>query len=149
MRQHFLAGCALALLAAVLPGMAHALDFRSLTEAGVMYDAPSRQARPRFVVARATPVEVIVSVEGWIKVRDSAGDIAWIESRLLGDRRTVIITAPRAEIRRAADANAALVFEAERDVVLDLDEAAPPGWLKVRHRDGQSGFVRVTQVWGG
>ena len=22
------------------------------------------------------------------------------------------------------------------------------GWLRVRHRDGQAGYVRVTQVWG-
>ena len=23
-----------------------------------------------------------------------------------------------------------------------------PGWVKVRHRDGQSGFVRISQVFG-
>ena len=29
-------------------------------------------------------------------------------------------------------------------------ESAPatPGWIRVRHRDGASGFVRVSQVWG-
>ena len=25
---------------------------------------------------------------------------------------------------------------------------AAPGWAKVRHRDGVTGFVRATQVWG-
>jgi hypothetical protein len=39
-------------------------------------------------------------------------------------------------------------FEAERDVVLELLEAAPGGWVKVRHRDGQTGFLKVAQVWG-
>jgi SH3-like domain-containing protein len=60
----------------------------------------------------------------------------------------VIVRAERAQVRAAADDKAALVFEAERDVVLELVEAAPGGWVKVRHRDGQGGFLKVPQVWG-
>ncbi|MDP1634047.1 MAG: SH3 domain-containing protein, partial [Gallionellaceae bacterium] len=48
----------------------------------------------------------------------------------------------------AADDKAALAFEAERDVVLELLEAVPGGWVKVKHRDGQSGFLKAPQVWG-
>ena len=33
-------------------------------------------------------------------------------------------------------------------VVLELLEAVPGGWVKVRHRDGQSGFLKAPQVWG-
>jgi SH3-like domain-containing protein len=128
---------------------AWALEFRSVAEAGsVMYDAPSQKAKPIFLVARGTPVEVVVSLEGWIKVRDAAGDIAWIEKRTLADKRMLIVTARSAEVRSQADAGAPLVFEADKDVVLELVEAGPPGWARVRHRDGQSGFVRVNQVWG-
>ncbi|MDP3288775.1 MAG: SH3 domain-containing protein [Methyloversatilis sp.] len=48
-----------------------------------------------------------------------------------------------------AEDDAPLVFEAERRVLLEpLTEAAPAGWAKVKHRDGQSGFVRISQVWG-
>ena len=36
----------------------------------------------------------------------------------------------------------------EKNVSLDYLEAAPGGWIKVRHRDGQSGYVRANQVWG-
>jgi hypothetical protein len=42
---------------------------------------------------------------------------------------------------------AALLFKARQNVLLDLLGVAG-GWLKVRHHDGQSGFVRITQVWG-
>jgi SH3-like domain-containing protein len=136
------------LLALCVPFSSWALEFRSVTEAAVLYDAPSRQAKRLFVMARQTPVEVVVSVEGWTKVRDAAGDIAWIEKRLLSSQRTLIVAAPRCEVRADPDAKATAVFEAEKDVVLELVEAGPPGWAKVRHRDGQSGFVRVTQVWG-
>jgi flagellar basal body rod protein FlgF len=42
-----------------------------------------------------------------------------------------------------------VVFEAARDVLLELLGVASGGWLRVRHRDGQAGYVRVAQVWGG
>lgn len=137
------------LLAALLAAPAWALEYRSVSEAGaVMYDAPSQKAKPVFVAARGTPVEVVVSLEGWTKVRDAAGDIAWIEKRVLDDRRMLIVTERVAEVRSLAEAGAPLVFEADKDVLLELVEAGPPGWARVRHRDGQSGFVRVNQVWG-
>jgi hypothetical protein len=60
----------------------------------------------------------------------------------------VIVRVDRAHVRATGDGKAALVFEAERDVVLELLEAAPAGWVKVRHRDGQSGFLKTQQVWG-
>ena len=113
-----------------------------------MYDAPSVKANPLFVVRPGTPVELVVSLEGWSKVRDSKGDLVWIEKKHLTDKRNVIVRGDRAQIRAAAEDKAPLVFEAERDVVLELVEAVPGGWVKVRHRDGQEGFVKAPQVWG-
>lgn len=127
---------------------AAALDYRSLTEAAVMYDAPSAKARPLFAIARGTPVEVVVAIEGWVKVRDAKGGLAWVEKRLVSDKRNVIVRADRAEVRSEAEEKAPLVFEAEKDVLLELLEPAPAGWAKVKHRDGQQGFVKLSQVWG-
>lgn len=140
-----LAACTSLLL--VAPAMA--LDYRSVAEPATLYDTPSQKGVPLFVIARQTPVEVVVALEGWSKVRDASGGLAWIEKRLLSERRTVQVKVDRAQIRNAANAEAALVFEAERDVVLELADPLPlNGWAKVRHRDGQSGFVRAEQVWG-
>jgi hypothetical protein len=33
-------------------------------------------------------------------------------------------------------------------VLLQIVEPPAEGWLKVRHRDGQEGFIRVAHVWG-
>lgn len=126
---------------------AYSIEYRSLAEPAILYDAPSRQGKPLFVIARYTPVEVVVSVEGWIKVRDAGGAIAWVEKRALADRRTLIATT-RVQAREQPDPGAAVVFEADKDVILELTESGPAGWVKVRHRDGQVGFVRVNQVWG-
>ena len=134
------------MLAAATP--AFALDYRSVTEAAPVYDAPSAKSKPLFVVLAGTPVELVVSLDGWSKVRDSKGDLTWIEKKHLSEKRNVIVRFDRAQVRAAAEDKAALVFEAERDVVLELLEAAPGGWIKVKHRDGQSGFLKAPQVWG-
>jgi uncharacterized protein YgiM (DUF1202 family) len=31
---------------------------------------------------------------------------------------------------------------------LEWLETSVNGWVKVRHRDGQTGYVKITQVWG-
>jgi SH3-like domain-containing protein len=124
-----------------------ALDYRSVSEVAVLYDAPSQKAKPLFVIVPGTPVEVIVSLDAWVKVRDIKGDLAWIERRQLADKRTVQVRGG-AQIRAEANDEAKLVFEAEADVVLELVESAPAGWAGVRHRDGAQGFVKTTQVWG-
>jgi SH3-like domain-containing protein len=132
----------------VVAGSASALDYRSVSEAALLYDAPSQKAIPLFAIARGTPVEVVVQLDVWVKVRDSKGDLAWIEKRQLSDKRTVMVRVDRAQVREQADDKAPAVFEAEKDVLLELVEAGPVGWVKVKHRDGQQGFVKAAQVWG-
>lgn len=136
----------------VVAGMiapAAALEFRSVAEnAAVFYDAPSVKAKKLYIVNHGYPVEIVVMVEGWAKVRDAKGDLMWIESKFLTDRRTVVIKVPQAQVRQTADDNAPVVFQAQQNVILDLLEVASAGWLRVRHRDGQTGFVKVSQIWG-
>ena len=125
-----------------------AAEFRSVSEiAAILYDAPSARAKKLFVVSQGYPFEVVVVVEGWSKVRDAGGELTWIESRHLADRRTVLVKAPLAQVRETADDGAPVVFQAQQNVLLDLLEVTG-GWLRVRHRDGQAGYVRITQVWG-
>lgn|SRR5512134_2561973 len=139
------------LLVSVLFGTFHAgaADFRSVAEsAAVLYDAPSAKAKKLYVVSHGYPVEVVVQVEGWSKVRDASGEMTWIESKLLSDKRTVMVRQPLVQVREAADDNAPVAFQAQQNVLLELLEVAGGGWLKVRHRDGPSGFIRISQVWG-
>ena len=134
----------------VFAGHVFAAEFRAVTEeAAVLYDAPSAQAKKLFVVNQGYPLEVIVVVEGWIKVRDANGGLSWVDAKQVSAKlRTVMVKTPLAQVRQAADDNASMVFQAQQNVVMELSEVVPGGWLRVRHRDGVSGFVRVTQVWG-
>jgi len=134
---------------ALFGACAHASEYRSLGErAAILYDAPSLKADRLFVASRLYPFEVLVKLDQWTKVRDANGEVAWIENRSLGDRATVLVTVPLADVRAAPNAQAPLVFEAYKQVVLEVSEPAVEGWLKVRHRDGQQGFIRVAHVWG-
>ena len=142
--------CSAMMLAALtVSAPAGAAEFRSVADnAAVLYDAPSAKAEKRHVVGRGYPLEVIVVVEGWTKVRDASGELAWIESKVLSEHRTVIVKTRLADIRQAADDRAPLAFQAEQNVLLDLVELTGTGWARVTHRDGQSGYIKVSQVWG-
>lgn len=137
------------LLAAMLPATVWALDFRSVNvPKAVLFDAPSAQANKRFIVTQYYPLEVIVNLGNWIKVRDASGELAWIEAEQLSEQRTVLVMVDQAEVHASADASSKLVFTAEKDVALELLEPAASGWVKVRHRNGMTGYIKSSEVWG-
>lgn len=143
---------ALIIAVALMFGQAAAVaaaDFRSVAEpAAVLYDAPSAKARKLYIVNRGYPLEVVVQVEGWLKVRDAAGELSWVEAKALDNVRNVLLrTAVTVRQKPADDAPAA--FEAQRDLLLEIVDGVTGGWIHVRHRDGMSGYVRAADVWGG
>ena len=139
----------LALALALAAPAAGAAEFRALGERpAILYDAPSVKADKLFVATRHYPFEVLVKLDQWTKVRDANGEVAWVENKTLGERQTVLVTVPLADVRAGPSANATLVFEAYKQVLLEVLEPAADGWVKVRHRDGQQGYIRVAHVWG-
>ena len=140
---------ALAAIVAASPLIAGAAEFRALGDKpAVLYDAPSIKADRLFVASRFYPFEVLVKLDQWTKVRDVNGEVAWVENKALGDRRTVVVTVPLADVRAAPNAQSALVFEAYKQVLLEVLEAPADEWVRVRHRDGQQGYIRLSHVWG-
>ena len=138
-----------ALFALTTAGASCTAEFRSIGDkAAVLYDAPSNKAKKRYILSQGYPVEVVVVVEDWTKVRDAKGELTWVETKHLANRRFLLVKVPVAQIRESADDNGRVVFEAEENVLLELLEVARGGWLRVRHRDGDGGFVKITQVWG-
>lgn len=138
-----------ALLTLFSAGWAQALDFRSVGASPVvMYDAPSAKSGKLSVAPRGMPLEVVFTSGAWSKVRDMSGDMSWVESKDLVTRRNLIVRVANAKIRATADESAALVFSADKNVLLEMAEPAMAGWVKVRHRDGQIGYVKVAEVWG-
>ncbi len=135
----------------VIASAAHA-DFRQTSaEATIAFEGPSAKATRQYLYSRGTPVELVVQIEGWLKVRDAHGALAWVERKALTERTNVQIKSPTADALAAPDAASAIVFRAENGVLLTLVVPQPPNtgaWAQVRHRDGQVGFVRVDALFG-
>jgi len=130
-------------------GTVEALEFKAIgANPAIMYDAPSERARKVFIAPRGMPLEIVLTYGQWSKVRDVAGDLCWVESKALISKRSVVVKAANAKVRAAPDDGAATVFSANRGVILDLTEPITSGWVKVRHRDGQTGYVKTNDVWG-
>ena len=125
------------------------MEYFSIAEnAAVMYDAPSLKADKLYVASLYLPVEAVVNVDGWVKVRDSSGSLAWVEKRMLSQQRYVVVIVPLADVYQSADTNSELIFQAEENIVLELLDSEHRGWVKVRHLSGQVGYVKINQVGG-
>lgn len=135
---------------ALLPLSASALEYRSVAvPKAVLYDAPSNAAKKVLLLSQYYPVEIIVNLGDWIKVRDAQGSISWIASKQLSTKRTVMVSINHAEMRQAADAASTLVATLEKDVALEVvDLKLNNGWIKVKHRDGATGYILISSTWG-
>ena len=135
---------------ALMPMSVFALDFRSVAvPKAVLYDAPSSAAKKILLLSQYYPVEVIVNLGEWLKVRDAQGTISWIEAKQLSTKRTVLVSVNKAELRQSADTSSPLVATLEKDVALEVvDMNLNNGWLKVKHRDGASGYILISSTWG-
>jgi SH3-like domain-containing protein len=128
---------------------AHALEFRSVAPAkAILYDAPSLEATKLYILNAGYPVEIIVNLGDWLKVRDQQGSLSWIENKHLSAKRTVLVI-EKTDIKSTENANAALLATVDKDVALELvSPVIQNGWVKVKHRDGIIGFVQASALWG-
>ncbi|WP_219118558.1 SH3 domain-containing protein [Janthinobacterium sp. UMAB-56] len=127
----------------------HAVDFKTVGAAPViLYDAPSAKGGKLYVAPRGMPLEVVLSYGEWVKVRDASGEMAWTEAKGLSAKRNVVARAANLKVRASPDDTASPIILVDKGVLLEMSEQASSGWVKVRHKDGQSGYVKTSEVWG-
>ncbi|MEN3113027.1 SH3 domain-containing protein [Uliginosibacterium paludis] len=135
-------------LALLTATSASALEYKSLVDNAIVYDACSTKARPVFILRHGTPVEVIVSVDKWVKIREQGGGLGCLPSETLGNTRQVIVTASSADVLQKPEQGAPAAFSVAKDVILEAIDKPDGAWLKVRHSGGQSGYIPLKSVWG-
>jgi SH3-like domain-containing protein len=137
-----------ATLLASLASSVFALEYRSTVRNGViLYDAPQESSTKRFVLSANVPLEILAEQGNWLRVRDRDGTLAWLTKADVSTTRYVQVNR-LAEVRKDAAANSALLFKVERNVVIELLQDTRTGWLKIKHRDGAIGYIRIEDVWG-
>ena len=140
---------ALVALAGIAGAAPSGSDFRSVGPGpAVMYDAPGAKARKIYAAPAGMPVEVVITSGDWSRVRDASGDLAWVESKVLTNKRMLVVEAAQAIARSAPNETAPVAFTAAKGVLLELAEPVASSWVKVRHRDGDTGYVKASDVWG-
>jgi len=72
-----------------------------------------------------------------------------LSSAYLSNKRYVFALLPLVDVRAEPELGAARMFQVRQQVALERLESTGTGWIKVRHQDGNVGFVRITEVWGG
>src|SRR5450759_5065122 len=128
----------------------HAVEYVSVSESNaILYDAPSIKAKKLFVVNRYMPFEQIITLDSWVKVRNRSGGLYWVEQRVLSNKRYVFALLPLLDVSAEPDSGSLRLFQVRRQVALERIESTGTGWIKVRHQDGNMGYVRSTEVWGG
>lgn len=140
---------ALLLLCCTGPGAALAFEFVSVATPAILYDAPSQKAKKLYVATRYLPLELIVSLDAWVKVRDQSGALFWIERAALSPKRYVVVTRSIASVRSEPEAGAPQLFQVAQGVALEWLQNTGTGWVKVRHLEGGSGYIKLNEVWGG
>ena len=127
----------------------YATDYVSVNEnVAILFDEPSLKAKKIFVVNRYMPLEQVVTIDKWAKVRESTGNLGWIEKRFLSKRHFVIVTPPLVTLHEAPDEKSTAVVQVKKQIALEWLENTDTGWIKVRHLDGAIGYIKATEVWG-
>jgi len=135
---------------ALFAGTAGATEYVSVSESSaILYSAPSIHAKKLFVVNRYMPFEQVVTLQSWVKVRDRSGSLYWMEKRALSSKRYVVALLPLVDVRAAPDSGSPRLFQVRQQVALEFIQSTGTGWIRVRHQDGNVGYVRSAEVWGG
>ncbi len=91
------------------------------------------------------PMLIVRETHGWRRVRDPDGDEVWMQSRMLSDQRTALVTRD-IDLKRKPSEDAAGKARLKSGVIAELG-ACEEGWCAVKI-DRQSGWLPQTVLWG-
>ncbi|MFH2060144.1 MAG: SH3 domain-containing protein [Pseudomonadota bacterium] len=108
--------------------------------------APDANSDQLWQVEKYHPFIVIEKKGEWYKVKDFEGDTAWIHNSLLGNDSCVITKKEKCNVRSEASMNGRELFTAEKGVPFKTLETKG-NWIKVKHQDGDIGWISKKLVW--
>lgn len=98
-------------------------------------------------VGKYYPVDIIKKSGNWYRIRDFEGDTGWIFRSLLKKIPAVIVKGTIVNVREGPGTNYRVLFQAEKGVSFKLLNRKKR-WLRVRHADGEVGWIHESLVWG-
>lgn len=112
---------------------------------------PGTSYKVVFRIAQSYPLRVLdrVAADGsnWLMVLDYEGDRGWISGKLVTRSSQVITRLEKCNVRTGPGTENPIAFTTERGVLLKVISERS-GWLKVRHADGDEGWISAKIVFG-
>lgn len=95
------------------------------------------------------PLRVLdATADGWLMVKDYEGDRSWIHSKSVKTTGDYVITLQENNnVRKGVGLGQDLAFSAQKGVIFKAVEEKD-GWLRVRHGDGDEGWISAKLVYG-
>lgn len=99
-------------------------------------------------VRRRLPVEVIAEFDTWRQIRDPDGAEGWVHQTMLSGRRTAVVKAASAALRREGSDTAAELVRVEKGVIVAVQRCPASSEYCRVEAGGIQGWLRRDQVWG-
>ena len=126
-------------------------EFMSVSaKQSAMHEAPSDSTKKIFIATEGYPVDVLVSLKEWKKIKDHEGKVSWIKAEDLSKKRTVLANSDEIFFYQQPSISSNILAKVSKNVVLDLlDDSVPQGWIKVYSKAANlEGYVESTSFWG-
>src|SRR6056300_1912451 len=115
-----------------------------------LHEAPSDSTKETFIVTKGYPLEVIVSLKEWNKVKDHEGLINWIKTSDLSSKRTVLNLKNNNSIYLEPSSSSPVLARVNENVSLELlDIKKIDDWIQVYSKVGDiEGYIKAADLWG-
>lgn len=131
----------------VLPCVVFAQERLAVTAgiANLRY-GPGTKHEQLWQVEQYHPLLVLEKQGEWYRIKDYEGDQAYIHESLVSKIRSVITVKNQCNIRSKPGKKSQVLFTAEKGVPFKVLERKG-NWIKVKHADGDTGWIYKTLVW--
>lgn len=106
----------------------------------------STKASILFRVPKYYPFKILRKAGNWYRVEDFENDRGWVYASLLGKIWAVVTKVKTGNIRSGPGLKYRIVFTAEKGVPFRVLKKKG-SWLKIKHVDGDSGWIHRKIVW--
>jgi SH3-like domain-containing protein len=108
---------------------------------------PGKNYEVLWSVGKYFPVDIVKTSGDWRQIRDYEGDAGWIHRSLLKEIPSVIVKGSLVNVREGPGKDTKVLFQAESGVSFRVEEKKDK-WLRVKHADGDTGWIHESLVWG-
>jgi SH3 domain protein len=126
-------------------------DFVSIkAKKAFLYEGPSLSTDKEFIITEGYPLQVMVRLKDWIKVKDHLGKISWIQSADTSKDRNVMTLNDNVNLFYKPSIESVHLAKIDKDITLKLLSPFPTnGWIQVMtFPQNIEGYIRAEDVWG-